>query len=86
VYAESGRAAVQMGGYSTKSYAKDTFEVDYTSFKPWLRDEFIFRCVYCLTRERWCPAGHEDFSVEHFIAQATDPRLLFRSRVIGAEL
>jgi hypothetical protein len=49
--------------------------VAYTSFKPWLRDEFTFRCVYCLTRERWCPAGHEDFSVEHFIAQATDPQL-----------
>jgi hypothetical protein len=49
--------------------------VDYTSFKPWLRDEFTFRCVYCLTRELWCPAGHEDFGVEHFIAQAIDPQL-----------
>jgi hypothetical protein len=47
--------------YSSSGY------VDYTSFKPWLRDEFALRCVYCLTRERWCPAGHEDFSIEHFI-------------------
>ena len=23
------------------------------SYKPWLRDEFAFRCVYCLWRERW---------------------------------
>ena len=49
--------------------------LDYTSFKAWLRDEFTFRCVYCLTREQWRPAGHEDFSVEHFIAQVTDPQL-----------
>jgi len=21
---------------------------DYTEYKPWLRDEFEFRCVYCL--------------------------------------
>ena len=25
---------------------------DYASFRPWLRDEFSFRCVYCLLRER----------------------------------
>jgi hypothetical protein len=49
--------------------------LDYVSFKAWLRGEFAFRCVYCLTRELWCPAGHEDFSVEHFIAQVTDPQL-----------
>src|ERR1700740_558501 len=23
------------------------------SFRPWLRDEFCFRCVYCLVREQW---------------------------------
>ncbi len=23
----------------------------YESYRPWLRDEFAFRCVYCLTRE-----------------------------------
>ncbi|TVS12285.1 MAG: hypothetical protein EA424_22775 [Planctomycetaceae bacterium] len=26
---------------------------DYESYRPWLRDEFTFRCVYCLQRERW---------------------------------
>lgn len=26
---------------------------DVTSFRPWLRDEFSFRCVYCLLREQW---------------------------------
>jgi len=35
-----------------------------------LRDEFQFRCVYCLCRERWCPDGEDSFSVEHFRQQA----------------
>lgn len=47
---------------------------DYTSYKPWLRDEFMFRCVYCLTRERWRHDGHGGFSVDHFEAQATHPQ------------
>ena len=42
------------------------------SFKPWLRDEFQFRCVYCLERERWYPSGHHAFSVEHVKPKA-DP-------------
>lgn len=38
---------------------------DAASFKPWLRDEFQFRCVYCLERERWSPSGHATFGVDH---------------------
>jgi len=38
---------------------------DYRACKPWLRDEFTFRCIYCLTRERWYPSGHEEFGVDH---------------------
>ena len=26
---------------------------DYASYRPWLRDEFSFHCVYCLLREQW---------------------------------
>jgi hypothetical protein len=26
---------------------------DHASYRPWLRDEFSFRCVYCLLREQW---------------------------------
>jgi hypothetical protein len=26
---------------------------DYAKYRPWLRDEFAFRCVYCLEREVW---------------------------------
>jgi 5-methylcytosine-specific restriction endonuclease McrA len=42
----------------------------YRAYKPWLRDEFTFRCVYCLSRERWCPNGHEEFAVDHLIPRA----------------
>jgi hypothetical protein len=38
---------------------------DYRSYTPWLRDEFAFRCVYCLCRERWFPDGDASFSVDH---------------------
>ncbi len=41
--------------------------VDYASYKPWLRDEFAFRCVYCLDRERWYPNGHASFGVDHVL-------------------
>lgn len=47
---------------------------DYTSYKPWLRDDFLFRCAYCLTRERWRPDGQEGFSVDHFNAQSLFPQ------------
>src|SRR5947207_15026589 len=37
----------------------------YQTYKDWLRDEFTFRCVYCLERERWYPNGHAAFGVDH---------------------
>ena len=39
--------------------------VDDEHYKPWLRDEFTFRCVYCRCREVWFPDGDRNFSVEH---------------------
>lgn len=45
----------------------------YRAFKPWLRDEFTFRCVYCLSRERWCPNGHEEFAVDHAVPRTVAP-------------
>lgn len=53
--------------HSPRGYAS------YTSYKPWLRDEFYFRCVYCLCRERWEPNGQDVFSVEHIQPQDTSP-------------
>ena len=45
----------------------------YESYKPWLRDEFLFRCVYCLCRERWFPDGDDHFSVDHLRSQRLAP-------------
>ena len=47
----------------------------YQSYKPWLRDEFAFRCFYCLWRERWEVDGHHGFDVEHVEPQAASPDL-----------
>lgn len=47
---------------------------NYQAYKPWLRDEFDFRCVYCLWRERWYAAGDAAFSVEHLQSQVAAPQ------------
>jgi hypothetical protein len=44
------------------------------SYRPWLRDEFDFRCVYCLKRETWGQVTSE-FELDHFAPQALNPRL-----------
>jgi hypothetical protein len=49
---------------------------DYRSYKPWLRDEFTFRCVFCLVRERWCHDGSNGFGVDHLIPKSVHPDLL----------
>lgn len=45
---------------------------DYSSYRPWLRDEFTFRCVYCLNREQWGRIIGE-FDLDHFQPQAHNP-------------
>lgn len=45
----------------------------YESYRPWLRDEFDFRCVYCLKREKWGQVTSE-FEIDHFRPQALNPR------------
>lgn len=44
------------------------------AYQPWLRDEFGFRCVFCLNREQWGRLTGE-FDVEHFQPQAQNPEL-----------
>ncbi len=45
---------------------------DYESYRDWLRDDFSFRCVFCLKREQWDVAvGNWD--IDHFIPQCMDP-------------
>jgi HNH endonuclease len=46
---------------------------DYRDYKPWLRDEFEFRCVYCLQREMWSRDRDAVFSVDHVVPQFEDP-------------
>src|SRR5438874_1502240 len=49
---------------------------NYQTFKPWLRDEFTFRCVFCLLRERMNgPSGQDGFSVEHLVPRTAHPEL-----------
>lgn len=47
---------------------------DYESYRPWLRDEFTFRCVYCLKREQWGLVTGE-FDIDHFEPQKLLPNL-----------
>ena len=46
----------------------------YESYRPWLRDEFDFRCVYCLKRETWGQITSE-FELDHFQPQSIKPEL-----------
>jgi hypothetical protein len=44
---------------------------DYESYRDWVRDEFMFRCAYCLHRERWYDRG-ATFHIDHFIPVASE--------------
>src|SRR5579862_5891320 len=45
---------------------------DIEGYRPWLRDDFCFRCVYCLLREQWgqVRGGH---AIDHFEPVAKQP-------------
>jgi hypothetical protein len=45
---------------------------DHESYRDWLRDEFAFRCAFCLMRERWL-RGKRGFQIDHCIPQSQDP-------------
>ncbi len=47
---------------------------DYGSYRPWLRDEFAFRCVYCLIRETW-GSFQGAYALDHFLPVAARPDL-----------
>lgn len=55
--------------YSREPHARRHGPAGYTgyaSYRDWLRDEFFFRCVYCLHREQWYNRGGT-FHVDHFV-------------------
>lgn len=45
----------------------------YDRYRPWLRDEFSFRCVLCLHRERWPTTS--TFEVDHLVPVSERPDL-----------
>lgn len=63
VYPDVGDRRHGPGGYK-----------NYSAYRGWLRDEFTFRCVYCLIREEWGRLTGE-FDLDHFQPQATRPDL-----------
>ena len=46
---------------------------DYHSYRPWLEDEFAFRCVYCLKRMVWAPT--DIWTVDHLVSRHDAPHL-----------
>jgi hypothetical protein len=50
--------------------------LDSKHYKPWLRDEFAFRCVYCLCRETWLPDGQAYFGGDHVRPRTRAPERL----------
>jgi hypothetical protein len=47
---------------------------DYESYRPWIRDGFAFRCVYCLIREIWGPVQGV-YALDHFLPVVARPDL-----------
>jgi hypothetical protein len=45
----------------------------YERYRPWLRDEFAFCCVYCLKREQW-GVLRAAYHLDHFRAQVHQPQ------------
>lgn len=45
---------------------------DYESYRDWLRDEYSFRCVFCLKREQWELTGTWD--IDHSAPQSSHPQ------------
>ncbi len=47
---------------------------NYGSYRDWLRDEYLFRCCYCLVREQWY-GGSAVFHIDHVQSQRAEPSL-----------
>lgn len=45
----------------------------YRLYRNWLRDEFSFRCVYCLFREAWL-ARRKNWQIDHFVPKSIHPK------------
>lgn len=47
---------------------------EYSEYRDWIRDEFAFRCVFCLRREVWLGSSTV-FHADHAVAQKHAPHL-----------
>lgn len=47
----------------------------YESYRPWLRDEFVFRCAFCLYREQWPSTRGRKWDIDHLCPRAHAPEL-----------
>ena len=47
----------------------------YESYRPWLRDEFQFRCVFCLYREQWLSTKGGKWDIDHLRPRNRTPEL-----------
>src|SRR5580658_10333968 len=45
---------------------------NYGYYRNWLRDEFVFTCVYCLRRETWATLKR-DWELDHFVPKSIHP-------------
>lgn len=45
----------------------------YESYRPWVEDEFYFRCIYCLNRKVWAPTNI--WAIDHLVSQDEAPEL-----------
>ena len=68
-------------GYSPFTYPANNLKkhepygyADYGSYRDWLRDDYLFRCCYCLVREQWY-AGSAVFHIDHIQSQRSKPGL-----------
>ena len=46
------------------------YDKDWAPYRDWLRDDFDFRCVYCLQRERW-GKRRAVFAIDHIVSRAS---------------
>ncbi|HEY3862915.1 MAG TPA: HNH endonuclease signature motif containing protein [Verrucomicrobiae bacterium] len=46
----------------------------YRQYRNWLRDEFAFRCIYCLRRETWLTMSR-DYQIDHFLPKSDHPNV-----------
>lgn len=61
--------------YPSQPHTRKHGPMGYTKhrfYRNWLRDEFVFTCVYCLRRETWVTTKR-DWELDHFIPRSVLP-------------